>query len=305
MHTHPPLRPHEPAARRRPLVLASAVLAAAPWAVDAQQQPATSPPMQALACLILPSQVADVGSAVIGVVETLEVERGDAVRKGQILARLRSDVERANADLVRSRAQSEAELRGAEAGRELAQLRLDRARSLKEENFVSTQAVEQAHAEYKVANERLAQARDALRTAARELVVSSAQTDQRVLRAPFDGVIVERYANLGERFEDKPLVKIAAIAHLRVEVVAPTTLFGQLRQGQQVQVVPELAGTTPRSARIAQIDQVLDPASNTFRLRLDLPNADHALPAGLRCKVDLGLRAAAPATLTPTGTATR
>lgn len=304
MTHYPPTQPADdppPRARSRWPVLACALIGL-PTAALAQPAAATAAP-HALACLILPSRVAEVGSAVIGVVDTIEVDRGDPVRKGQVLARLRADVERANTEAVRSRAQSTAELRGAVAARELAQLRLDRARTLKEQDYVSGQAVEQAEAEYKVAHERLGQASDALRTAARELSASSAQTEQRVLRSPFDGVVVERYANPGERFEDKPLVKIAAVSQLRVEVVAPTALFGQLRVHQQLQVIPELPGASPRSARIVQIDQVLDPASNTFRLRLDLPNPDHALPAGLRCKIDLGMSVGARPTAAEATTA--
>lgn len=295
---HPP--PHRPGVLR----LALCALALAP--LGAAAQPAPTPlPTQALACLIQPARVAEIGSAVIGVVESIEVERGDAVRSGQVLARLRSDVERASTDAVRSRAQSQAELRAAVAARDLAQLRLDRARTLKESNFVSAQAVEQAHAELKVAHERVGQVHDALRTASREVTVSDAQMSQRVLRAPFDGVVVERYANPGERFEEKPLLKIAAISQLRVEVVAPTALFGTLQLGRVVTVQPELPGAQPRSARITQIDRVLDPASNTFRLRLELPNADHALPAGLRCRVDLGQRPDAATSAAPPAAASR
>lgn len=301
-----PLRPpprRKPAAWPTAPHVAVALLLLAPLVAAAQQAPQAQPAMpsgaaQPLACLIQPARVAEVGSAVIGVVESIEVERGDSVRSGQVLARLRADVERASTDAVRSRAQSEAELRAAVAARDLAQLRLERARTLKEQNFVSTQAVEQAHAELKVAHERVGQVRDALRTASREVTVSNAQLAQRVLRAPFDGVLVERYANPGERFEDKPLFKIAAIAQLRVEVVAPTALYGTLKLGREVTVLPDLPGARPRIARIAQIDRVLDPASNTFRLRLDLPNTDHALPAGLRCRVDLGQPAGLPGAAT-------
>nr|WP_315189671.1 efflux RND transporter periplasmic adaptor subunit [uncultured Albidiferax sp.] len=275
--------------------------------VAAQPVPTAPPPasMAPLACLILPERVADIGSAVIGIVDAIEVERGDTVRKGQVLVRLRAEVERANNEVARSRALSEAELRGALAARDLAQLKLDRSRSLKAENFISTQAVEQAHAELRVAHEKVAQARENLRTLAQEVHMSDAQASQRVLRSPFDGVVTERYANPGERFEDKPLLKVAAIHRLRVEVVAPTALFGSLKPGQEVMVSPELPGAAPRSARIAQIDRVLDPASNTFRMRLDLPNADASLPAGLRCKVDLGLQTARPPASPASGTSTR
>jgi RND family efflux transporter MFP subunit len=250
----------------------------------------TTPSGAPLACLILPERVAEIGSQVIGVVDAMEVERGDSVKKGQVLVRLRAEVERAGQDVARSRAQSEAELRGTVAARELAQIKLDRSRVLKDQNFVSTQAVEQAEAELKVAHERVGQARDALRTLAQEVSMSDAQHSQRTLRSPFDGVVIERYANPGERFEDKPLLKVAMIQNLRVEVVAPTSLFGSMRIGQQLTVQPELPGAAARPARIAQIDRVLDPASNTFRMRLELPNADGRLPAGLRCKVEIGPR---------------
>lgn len=278
-----------PPRRAPPLPRLGLLLALLAPASQAQQAP------QALACLIQPAQVAEVGSAVIGVVQTLQADRGDRVQKGQVLATLRSEVERANAEAAESRARSLGELRGAVAALDLAELRRDRARALKDENFVSAQALEQAEAEFRVAKERVAQVREALRTATREVNATEAQLAQRTLRAPFDGVVVERYANLGERFEEKALFRIAAVSTLRVELVAPLPLFGQLKVGQKIQVTPELPGAPVRTASIVQIDQVLDPASNTFRLRLDLPNADGALPAGLRCRADLGLAAAAKA----------
>ena len=281
-----------PPQRRLPLAWLGLLLAVLAPAGQAQQAP------QALACLIQPAQVAEVGSAVIGVVQTLEADRGDRVRKGQVLATLRSEVERASAEAAQSRAKSLGELRGAVAALDLAELRRDRAKSLKDENFVSAQALEQAEAEFRVAKERVAQVREALRTATREVNTSEAQLAQRTLRAPFDGVVVERYANLGERFEEKALFRIAAVATLRVELVAPLPLFGQLKVGQKIQVTPELPGAEVRTASVVQIDQVLDPASNTFRLRLDLPNADGSLPAGLRCRADLGLADAAKAAAT-------
>ncbi len=300
MNTRPPtpLR-----LRRRPLITPGLVwslgLSCIAWSALAQpgpigpigSTPALSTP---LACLILPERVAEIGSAVIGIVDSIEVERGDKVRKGQVLIRLRAEVERASNEVARSRAQSEAELRGAVAAQDLAQLKLNRSRTLKAENFISAQAVEQADAELRVAQEKVAQARESLRTLTHEVSMSDAQASQRILRSPFDGVVIERYANPGERFEDKPLLKLATVHQLRVEVVAPTSLFGSLKLGQELTVYPELSGAEPRLARIAQIDRVFDPASNTFRVRLDLPNADASLPAGLRCKVDLGRQTAKP-----------
>jgi multidrug efflux pump subunit AcrA (membrane-fusion protein) len=55
-------------------------------------------------------------------------------------------------------------------------------------------------------------------------------------------------------------------------------------------VTPELPDTAPVQAQVSLVDKIVDGASNTFRVRLKLPNPKHALPAGLRCKADLGLK---------------
>ncbi|MFN0162035.1 MAG: hypothetical protein ACKVQQ_12450, partial [Burkholderiales bacterium] len=52
------------------------------------------------------------------------------------------------------------------------------------------------------------------------------------------------------------------------------------------------------------VDRVIDAASSTFRVRLELPNPDAKLPAGLRCKVDLGLTLPEPSAPTTGARAT-
>jgi len=284
--------PNGLAFRLRPATLAVAALALGPVFASAAQAASqtyagTGTSSRALACLIQPDKQADIGSPVIGVVERIEVERGDTVRKGQVVARLRADVERANTDVARSRATSEGELRGALASLELAKIKRDRAVNLAEQNFVSREAVEQAQSEMDVASERVRLAREQLATSTQELNAAQAQMAQRIVRSPIDGVVIERHVNAGERVEEKPMLRIADVSLLRVDVVAPISMFGSLDVGQELVVQPELPGKARRKARIVQIDKVLDPASNTFRLRLSLPNADGLLPAGLRCSIDL------------------
>lgn len=243
------------------------------------------------ACLILPSRSADVGSPMAGIVEAVEVERGDSVARGAILIRLQADVERARATVARTRADSEAELRGALAALDLARQRLDRSKALHSDQFLSSQAVDQAEAEHRLAVEKVSQARDSLRVSMGESGVSSAQMAQRLIRAPFAGIVTERFAQPGERFEEKPLLRIAAIDELKAEVVAPSVHFGRIQVGQKASIQPDLPGQPARVAEVTQIDQVLDPASNTFRIRLSLPNPDRSLPAGLRCRVDFAATA--------------
>src|SRR6185436_11003350 len=70
---------------------------------------------QPLGCLIEPHRVVELGSPVIGVIESIEVERGDRVRKGQVIAMLRADVERAAVGVAASKAQVAAEVQAAQA----------------------------------------------------------------------------------------------------------------------------------------------------------------------------------------------
>ena len=244
------------------------------------------------ACLILPSRVAEIGSPAAAIVETVEVERGDAVARGAILVRLQADVERARASVSRQRADSEAELRGALAAEDLARQQYERSQALLADNFVSRQAVDQAAAEFRLASEKVAQARDALKVTVGESGVSAAQMAQRLIRAPFAGVVIERFAQPGERYEEKPLLRLAAIDELKVEVIAANRQFGLIRLGQIATIEPDLPGHPARTARVVQVDQVLDPASNTFRVRLALPNPDRDLPAGLRCRASFEENAA-------------
>lgn len=242
---------------------------------------------QVLGCLIEPARVSDVGSPIIGVVESTLAERGDRVRAGQVLATLRSEVERQSLGVAQSKAQAVGELRAAEANAELAGQKLARAKDLERQQFISSQALEQARAEAAVAENRLAQAREQRDVYAREHALAQAQLAQRTIRSPISGVVVERYLSTGERVEEKPIYRVAAVHPLRVEVVLPSTAYAAVRQGMPVTITPDFPGAAPRQARVTLIDRVIDGASNTFRVRMELPNADLSLPAGLRCKADL------------------
>jgi len=245
-------------------------------------------------CLIEPDRIADVGSQVIGVVERLNVERGDTVRAGQPLITLRAEVERANAGVADTRARVDADVRAAEASLTLAEQKMRRAQALLAENFVSDQAVEQARAEHELARQKLAQTRSQQRIWGEERRVAEAQLALRTVRSPLNGVVVERFVNVGERVEEKPLLRVAIVDPLRVELMVPTAQYGTIKVGDRISVRPELPGVAPVVATVRHVDGVLDAASNSFRVRMTLPNPKRQLPAGLRCKADLPATPTAP-----------
>ena len=255
-----------------------ALLASTAWA--APPTPAAKP----MGCLIEPDQVAEVGSQVVGLVEHIYVKRGQDVPAGAPLLKLRADVERANAGAAHLRAGVDADVLAAAAALDLAQQKVQRAEALVTQGFVSSQAAEQARGEAEVARQKLRQVRGQQDVWRGEQRVADAQLALRTVRSPFAGVVVERYVNTGERVEERPLVRVAVINPLRVELMVPTALYGSLTVGDKVSIRPELPGVDAVTATVNHVDKVLDAASNSFRVRLSLPNPNNRLPAGLRCK---------------------
>jgi RND family efflux transporter MFP subunit len=245
-----------------------------------------------LGCLMEPDRVAEIGSPVVGVIDSIAVERGDRVRKGQTLAMLKADVERASVNVAHARAESEADVRSAQANVEFTRAKLARSEELVRQDFIARQALEQVRAEAQVAEQRLALAREQQRVWRAEHELAQQQLGQRMIRAPFDGIVSERYVSVGERIEEKPAFRVVKIDPLRVEVVVPSSLYGSIQPGMTAQILPDLPGATKRDARVVLVDKVIDGASNTFRVRAEIPNANAALPSGLRCKAELATQGA-------------
>ncbi len=242
----------------------------------------------ALGCLIEASAVAEVGTPVIGIIEEVLVERGDYVKRGQVLAHHENRVERAAVTLAQQKVANSAELRAAKSQIHFAHKKAERTATLTELNFVSGQALEQADTEATMARMRLAQAVEQRDLAVKELEMARAQLQQRTIVSPLNGVVVDRLVSPGERVENRPVFKVAQIDPLRVEVVLPSALFGRIAVGAVARVLPDLPGSKPHEARVAIVDRVVDAGSNTFRARLSLPNPTQQLPAGVRCRVEFG-----------------
>lgn len=293
----------------RPSLPVTASLLAALFASAAAAQTGSAP-AAGLDCMIQPHQVVMIGSPAPGTIERILVERGDLIARGQPVVQLNAAVERASLAVARERATQVGEVTAAAGSQELAQRELQRANELHQQNFVSKTYLDKTRAELQVAGGRTDQANERRRLAARELELAAAQLEQRTVRAPIAGVVVERFMSPGEYVDQKPMLRIASIDPLRVDVLVPAAHFGQVQAGMTGRVVPELFARQQHEAVVRTVDRVIDAASNTFRVRLELPNPGGALPAGLRCKVDLGLkpmqadaRGVAPAAVAPAAAA--
>jgi RND family efflux transporter MFP subunit len=240
-------------------------------------------------CIIQPNQVVEIRSPAEGLIGKVLVQRGDWVKAGQTLVELESTAERSAVATAKYRAEMGGRLAAAKERVEYSSAKAGRAAELRKQHFVAAQAHDDAQAEMRVAEAELQDAKENQQLARLDYQHQVDVLNLRTLRSPFDGVVVDRMLNPGDLTqygtETKPILRLAQINPLRVEVVLPLDYYKKLSIGMQGFVVPErLGGSYP--ARVKVIDRVFDAASGTFGVRLELANPRGAVPGGIRCQVD-------------------
>jgi RND family efflux transporter MFP subunit len=183
-----------------------------------------------------------VSSRIGGIVETIAVDRGSAVTAGQVLATL-------------DPREADATVREAKEDMELAKAEFDRAQSLTASKVMSTADLDQKKAQYAVAVARWEKAKT-LR-------------DYTVIRAPFAGIVTEKYARIGQKvIEDKgePLFKITAVEPLLARVYLPEEELLNVKLGERVEVVAERFPDAKTTGEVQFISPAVDPASGTFQV---------------------------------------
>ena len=255
--------------------LAAALLAALPAAA------------QDYDCIIEARQMIDIRSPVDGLIEKVAVERGEPVKKGQVLVTLESGPERAALAVAKQRAGAIGAVNLAEAKLDLAAKKEKRAEELARQAFISSNALEEARTERSLAESDLKVARENQRLAELEVQRATEVLNLRTLRSPVNGVVVDRYQKTGEMAVTNvkdPILRLAEIDPLNVEVVLPASLYGSIQHGDRAEVSPE----TPAQkfvARVKVVDRVINAASGTFGVRLELPNEKQLVPAGAKCRM--------------------
>lgn len=191
------------------------------------------------------------------------IRPGAQVSRDEVLVRLDSAIERA--DL------SEAEARVTEARQTL-----ERITQLRQTNAVSQATLENATA-------RLAEARAQQSRARRRL-------EDRVIRAPFDGVVGLTDYDPGARVTaGDMLARLDDLSAVVVEFSLPETLFARISAGQTIEATSAAFGDRIFTGSIIEVDSRIDPVSRAFRTRALVPNPDSTLPAGMFMSLTLTL----------------
>lgn len=224
----------------------------------AAKVPAMRRTTESMDCLLEPSMVSNIGSPVDGTLSEVLVERGSELVKGQVLARLNSGVEAANLDLR-------------QAQEAYGQRKVARNDELFKKELISASDKDEMETQTRIAGLELRQQQEVL--------------NLRTILSPFNGVVMDRFLAPGDRVGQEKILKIAQIDPLNVEVVVPVQQYGSVHKGMegQVRLSPPLSGSY--TAKVVVVDRVVDAASGTFRVRLQLPNPGNKIPVGVRCGV--------------------
>lgn len=241
---------------------------------------------QAHDCVIEPSLVLALGSPVEGVVDSVIMERGATVTKGQVLAQLDASIEMETLELAQTQARSTTSVEIAISRLDLAKKELERAEKLVERKVNSASTLDEAQAAFKQATLELKLARENQQLRRQERDRAQAILEQRTVRSPIDGILLRRLIGPGEYvYSQAQIAQIAKIDPLFVDVFLDISHYDDLSIGQTAVVRPSAPVLGEYRAEITSIDQVFDAASDTFGVRLHLPNPDKALPGGIDCTV--------------------
>jgi membrane fusion protein (multidrug efflux system) len=114
---------------------------------------------------------------------------------------------------------------------------------------------------------------------------AEARLEQRTIYSPFSGIVVERHISRGEFVSADPVVTVASLDPLYVEVVMRADNYGMVKKEMRVEIKPENPIEASYIGKVQIADQIIDAASGTFGVRVLLDNPDSRLPSGLKCRV--------------------
>jgi len=259
---------------------------------------------------------------VSGYVRKINVDIGDRVKTGQVLAVLevpelmaqvqgaaagvrhsQQEVARAQNDLVRDEAQFAALHANAQRMEDA-----NRARP----GLIAQQELDDAQAKDRAAAAQVESAKSALSASKQQLEMAQANNSQvtamsdytRII-APFDGVVTWRYADTGALVQagtsnsnSAPVVKLAQVILLRLRVPVPESIAATVRAGQPVDVAVQATGEH-FTGKVTRYTDSLDRTTRTMQVEIDVANDSYKLQPGMYANVALQTQSRADALTIP------
>jgi RND family efflux transporter MFP subunit len=258
-----------------------------------------------LAAEFRPFQEIEVHAKVAGYVKTINVDVGDRVSAGQLLAvleipELQDDMATADAGAKRSVEEvnrAQADLARAESAHEVAHLGSTRLAAVMKQrpNLVAQQDIDEALGRDRVAEAQVATAKAAVAAAQEQLAVSRANQNKTKtlfayarITAPFAGVITHRYADTGamiqagtsSQSQAMPVVRLSQNNLLRLIIQVPESAVSRIHIGAPVDVKVQALGRTFQG-KVARFAEKLNLDTRTMETEVDVPNQKLELVPGM------------------------
>ncbi|MSO20109.1 MAG: efflux RND transporter periplasmic adaptor subunit [Acidobacteria bacterium] len=238
---------------------------------------------------------------ITGKVQRVLVDVGDPVREGQLIAELEGDelaqqVLRAEATLAvaeATRAQRLAELENAQADDR-------RAQQLQTEGLLSRQSMETTQTRARVVQTQVTLADAQIRQAQADLNELRIRRQQTQVLSPLTGWVATRHVSPGALVNpNNPIVGVLRLSSMVTEVRVPEEHLTGLRVGNRALVSMDALQGRTIEGRVARISPILDPATRSGSVQVEIPNPDGQLKAEMSARIQMEMGGNRTALLIP------
>jgi membrane fusion protein (multidrug efflux system) len=236
--------------------------------------------------LIVEHQV-DVTAQRDGIVASISYESGAKVQAGTTLAHLDDRQLSANLEAARAKTRSiEADLKNWQAEAEVMQADYVRAQRLWDLKLISEEQLQ--HAKFKAESEQwdIQRVRELLTNARQEERSLELELEKTHITAPFSGLVARRYVRVGQAVgKGDRLFWVTAEAPLLMRFTLPERFVGHLKKGQELPLTSPDVPQEKHTARVLEVSRVVDPASGTIEVLIELTGAAGELRPGMTSQV--------------------
>lgn len=242
---------------------------------------------------IVPFEKADLFGQVSGYLKWIKVDIGDWVKKDEILAficvpQLEAEYDQLEAELARNRADYE-----------LKNLMFGMKKGLREEDAATLEALE-------IARYEMESAKAMVELTEAKIEKVATLLGYREIRAPFDGIITERFLDTGALVQlstttssTSPIVTVMYVDTVRIFIDVPEPDVSFIKVGLPANIAVDALPGKTFAGRITRFSSSLNMATRTMRTAIDIPNSDHVLLPGMYAHVTLELEMHKDAIMVP------
>jgi len=216
---------------------------------------------------------ATVSSETSGRISEINFDVDDVVKEGSVLVRITDAATRARLSGV------EANVSEADAQHNIALAEFTRIQEVYNKQLVSKSAYDKAEAELKAATQRLSAARAKVKEVLEQLKYT-------VVKAPFSGVVAEKYVELGEMAKvGQPLMTGYAQNEMRAVTHVPQSDVTLIRKARDASILIKGKEQEPLQSSLINVYPEADPDTHTYKVRIKLPFVPEGIYPGHMVKV--------------------